>query len=123
VLVAASHARGDIYWFDLSDWGWQGSEFTLHGHLGEHVWFSAFAVIPFDRYRMVAFVAGTLPAPVSSDVVRPACAYLVHLSFPSSATHRMMHEDGHSLGNSVGSSHSQIMRLLCGLMVGESEQE
>jgi hypothetical protein len=35
----------------------------------------------------------------------------------------MMHEGGHSLGNSVGSSHSQIMRLLFGLMVGESEQE
>jgi len=76
--VAASHARSDIYWFDLSDWGWQGSEFTLHGYLGEHVWFGAFAVIPFDCYRMVAFVAGTLPAPVSSDVVRPADSYVVH---------------------------------------------
>jgi hypothetical protein len=79
MTMSACNALGCVYrWrFGYRRWWW--CEFTLHRYLSEHVRFGAFAVIPLDRYRMVTFVAGTFTAPITSDVVRPADSYIIHI--------------------------------------------
>lgn len=101
--VAACHAYGCVCLCRFGYRGW--------GHGWDWCRFRGVAVFvfPFDGDGVAAPVAGSLTAAFAVFADCPACPYLSHLSFPSSATHRIMHDDGHSLGNSVGSSHSQII--------------
>jgi hypothetical protein len=93
----------------------------LHGYLGEYVGFGAFAIVPFHRYRMVTFVAGTLPASITSDVVRPADPYVIHVFLLPLPTESCM-----TVGSPWGTVWVlRIRRSCCPILleVGESEQE